>query len=97
MIIRAVEKIPYKQIGELFDVAKSTISALLKRYRNLKTLENKQCSGRQDNCRTSIQNFAKTIKTRSPHKSAVELNGILSKNHSVKCSEDIKKVLPPSA
>ena len=61
-LICAVEKkIPYKQISEHYDVVKSTISILVKRYRDCKTLENKMVQ-----YRTSRQNFGKTIKTRSP-------------------------------
>ena len=67
-------------------MAKSTISVLIKRYRDRKTLENKYRSGRPK-LTTEHQDriLVKTIKT------AVEINGIFSKNCSVKCSVNTTK------
>ena len=72
-------------------MVKSTISVLVKRYRDRKTPENKYRSGRP-NITTEHQDRILVRKSKQdPRKSAVKLNDILSKNCGVKCSVDITK------
>ena len=77
------------QISEIY--AKSTISVLIKRYRDCKTLENEHHSGR---AKITIEHQDGILVRKSKqdlHKSAVELNGILRKNYGAKCSVNTTK------
>ena len=92
LIIRAVEKkFPSMKISELYHVAKSTISVLIERYRDRKTLENKHRSGRSKITTEHQNKILVRQSKKDPLKIAVELNGILSKNYGVKCSVDTTK------
>ena len=71
LIIRSVEKkIPYMQISELYDVTKSTISVLVKRYRDSKTLKNKHRSGRPKITTEYQDRILVRQSKQDPHKSA---------------------------
>ena len=86
-------KIPYMQIFELYDVAQSTISVLVERYRDRKTLKNKYPSGSPKITTEHHDRILVRQSKQDPCKSAVELNEILSKNYGVKCSVDTTKII----
>lgn len=92
LIIRAVErKIPYKQICELYDVAKPTISALVKRFKERNTVDNKSRSGRPKKTSQFVDKMLVKECRNDPRKTAVDLNAYIRKMYGVNCSVDTVK------
>lgn len=82
LIIRAIhEKIPYSRISQLYDVSKSGIGHLYKRFLQRKTIENKPRSGRPKVTTERQDRLLLKMCREDPRKTGPELNQILTKYH----------------
>lgn len=92
LIIRAVqEKKSHREVATLFGVSKTSVTNLLKRFRERNNVQNKPRSGRPKVTTERDDKILVRMSKRDPRKTAVELNETIQKEHAVKCSVSTTK------
>lgn len=92
LIINAVKDgMSYSQVSELFDVSKSAVGDIIKRFKTRKSVENKKRTGRRKITTEHEDRILVRLSKNDPRMNAVELNEIMRTNYNVECSVDTTK------
>jgi len=83
----------YKKISELYNVSKSGICHIMKRFRQRKTIESKPRSGRPKVTTVKADRLLVRYCKNNPRMTAVELNSIMHQFQGTNCSVDYKRQL----
>ncbi|XP_047125103.1 uncharacterized protein LOC124807339 [Hydra vulgaris] len=92
LVIKAVwKKMTYQRISKLYNVSKSEICHIMKRFRQRKTIESKPRAGRPKVTTEKTDKILVRYCKNNPGMTAVELNSIMHQFHDINCSVDTTK------